>query len=614
MVLTHRPSLDEADAAPSTTADSPRLLSPTQWWTAIAVVSGVQLLVRWWTAIGLDQYHDDLLISYRALDSPLNADYLLTMYDGHWGPVVAALHWLTVRANPFDAGTAFLVAMVLLMVSNLGVALMLREWLKPRPVVVGIFVFWAATPIMTTVLASWSIALNLLPIAAGMAWTAYAHARAIRSGSRRDASIALLLLGALLLTSPRALVAIPFLVLTTLAYSHLFTMSALDLVRRRRGYWLGMGGATLAYVLAYVLSGPERNSQPVTWSSFAQAADQVVARTAFPALIGGPWTSETGAVPSFGELDSLTTSFVVQVVMGLVVLTIAVRRTAWRAWAILATLIVLHVAVLATAIRFDILGASLLRQPRYLLPLLVPAVLLVGLALTQGTVRPWVASAVARWRWLPTAALIAATLVLVESAWLTTYVQATAMKDASTRQFWLNVRESFAQNPDAHIVQRNMPDSVLASAFLPDLGTISEGLRYFVTEQTFGGPGTDLQYLRDDGVLVPAEVEPYAFSFPGPDGDCGYLIEGNEIVRIPMGKSTFNYGWGVEAKYLAGGDTTLIATASGVTTEIPVPGGLGSVVWVNPGIIDDMTLQLANPSDPSVCVSQIVVGGIVPSE
>ena len=598
---------------PVGTEEAPAQRRQAAWWAFVGVVSAVQLLVRWWTAIGLDHYHDDLLVSYRALDSPLTTEYLATMYDGHWGPVVALLQWVTVRVDPFDVGTAFGVVLLLLAVANIGVALMLREWVGTGGASKWAFVFWAASPITVTTVGSWSIGLAILPVAAGTAWTAWLHARALKSGRRRDVLVALVALALTLLTSPRALIAVPFLVLTTIAYPSAIRPqdTARAILRRGRHYWFAMGAIIVTYALAYLANQPERNGQSLTLAAIGDVVEQAVFRTAFPAAIGGPWVSDSGAIPSVGALGTLVASFVFQLVVALAIVTMLVRRDAWRAWAILAALTALQVAVLATALRFDLIGESLLRQTRYLMPLLVPAALLLALALGHGRVRSWVDRTRRRWRWVPAAALVASAFVFVESAWVTTYEQAASMKASSTHDFWVNVRDSLAEEPDAVLVDREMPQSVVFAGFLPELGQLSEALRFFVTDQRFSLPAESPRYLTDDGRLVAAEIEPYAFSTPGPDGDCGYLVKGRKVATIPMSKSTFNYQWGIELAYLAEGDSTLIAQSSENSTELPLEQGLRTITWTTPGILGSISFRLADPRDPAVCIDKLVVGGVV---
>lgn len=589
--------------------------APRWWLLSVLGLTAAQMLVRWWTVTGLDSYHDDIAVTYRALDAPFGTDFLLGTYAGHWGPVNRLLEWTTVHAAPFDTGVAFGVVLALLLVADAGMILLLRRLVGPGRLSLLGYAFWAVTPLVATTLGSWSLGLLLVPLMAGMAWTLWAYACAVASGRAAWQVSALLLLTLTLLVSPQALLLVPAIAALALAYPGLAdsAVSRRALLRRLWLWWVGAVLVLVGYAAAYIAARPQRSSRPVTAATVGETLGGLGASTGVPSLVGGPWASDPGALPSVAELSPFVLSLTLQAAVVLVALSVGMRRWAWRGWLGLAALWLVQFGLVAGAVRPDLIGAQLLRQTRYLVPVLVPTVALLVCVFGLGPARSWLASARRRRRWpaLASAVTVLLVVVLAESSWYTNYAQAAAMKAASTAPFWQNVRRDLAANPDGSIVDRPMPDSVLVAGFLPELGPASRSLSYFVTDQDWDGPAEKLLFLRDDGHLVAARVEPFARSYPGTQG-CGYLVRGPEWVTIPLDQSLFNFGWGVRLNYLAADDTRLEARASGITTTLPVSKGLGSITWVNAGVIPSVEVRSAAGEDVAVCVDQIVVGGILP--
>lgn len=584
------------------------------WWAWVAALTMLQSLIRLWSVLGLDSYHDDIDVTYRAL-VPLDSEFLLGTYAGHWGPVGRFLEWVTVNAAPFDAGVSFGVVLVIGLLADLGMLLGLKQVFGRGLGSILIYAGWALTPVILTTVISWSLGLNLMLLTMWATWTTYFHARAVMTGSVASSVASIACVAVLLLTSPQGLVFLLFLVAAHVAYPR-WSRSPLHLVqsfRDTRSIWFGYFTVAVIYGGLYASASPERVTNPLALSNLLIVLRDMVLGVAFPSLLGGAWGSDPGALPSSQELPLPVLTLVAQVVAMVVALSISMRVWAWRAWAAMLALILAQSVVVAVAVRFDEID-GLLRQTRYLVPILVPAFFLLGAAFTLGPRRSWYSALLLRPRGRSSVAAVGVVLVVLyaESAWLTTYRVDAEAKAASTRPFWTNVRESFPRYPGVSIVDRTMPESVLYAGFLAHLGSASMALRYFVSDQTWDTPAQDLHLVTDEGRLVPARVEPYGRSLPGPVEGCGYLVKGTGWTDIPVDQSQFNWGWGVRLNYLSSEPTEMQVLASGISTSLSLDEGIGNITWVNPGIVDRVQIKLSDPTGGPVCVDYLVVGGLVP--
>jgi hypothetical protein len=570
--------------------------------------------MRLWSVLGLDSYHDDLLTTYRALDTPLSWGFLLDTYAGHWAPLGRILEWGTVRAAPFSAAFAFGVVLVLLLLADVGMAVALRMLAGPRLGAFAVFACWAFTPVLTTAVGSWSLGLSLILMVAGMCWALAAHLHAVARPGRWSAALAAGALGCLLLVNAQALLFVAFLLLLTWAYPQVRIRSVPGTGRPGIVLWSLYALVVTSYLAAYLAVGADRVTGELGVARLATVVREAVVGVAFPSLLGGPWASDAGALPSVAPLSSLMLSVALQVVLLAVAVSIAARRKAWRAWAALAMLVFLHSALLAYAVRFDVIP-GLLRQTRYLVPLLVPAYILVACAFLLGPRRAWLEQRrhLPVVRWATALVVVLISVLIVESSWVSINRTAEAMKEASTATFWANVRDGLARHPNVTLIDRPMPEQVLAGGFIPQLKNTSSGLRYFVTDQSWNSP-TDAPFvITDDGQIVPGKVEPFATSAPGPSPGCGYVVKSGTWTSVPVEPASFNWGWGVQLNYLASRPVTLETLASGFRNQVPVQGGIGNVIWVNPGVISEVRLRIADGVPGVVCADRITVGGLVPA-
>lgn len=585
---------------------------PDLWWSIAAFVVVAQVLIRWWIALGLDFVQDDVLFIYRALDNPLDAAFLLETYDGHFGPLWKAVQWATVQVAPFDFGVAIATVVVGLILADIGMLLALREIFGRARMSLLLFAFWAFVPLTVVASASWTIGAIMFPVLASMAWTTYFHARVVRGAGVGSAIGAVLCLSLGLLVSPQALFLLPFLVMWTLAFPRLTRVGGLRAtVRRARTLWLLYAVVVAAYLVLYRAAGPQRAIRWPTLETLGHVFAEGFLGSALPSTFGGPWGSDPGSWPSFAALGTFATSVLVQLMLLLVVVTVWLRPHAWRAWAALAALVAMVLLVMAVAVHFELTVYALLRQPHYVAIFLVPGTVLLGCTWACGRPRPGARRILRR---LPsgllTAVAVVAGLVFVQSAWVTTQQQATAIKAASSRPFWTNVRAGLDAHPSAVLIDRLMPSNVVFSGFLPEVGATSTALRHFVRDQTFDVPAEEPYVITDEGRVVRGQVAEFARSYPGPVPGCGYVVR-RSVVGIPLNQQAFSFSWGVQLNYLAEQDTVIEVGGGGVTRKVPLQRGLHTVTLQLPGELPRIRVQGTQPG-VAVCLDQVLVGGIAP--
>lgn len=128
----------------------------------------------------------------------------------------------------------------------------------------------------------------------------------------------------------------------------------------------------------------------------------------------------------------------------------------------------------------------------------------------------------------------------------------------------------------------------------------------------FAPATTDLRMLDSSGRLVGAKVTWVRSIRPGPDPRCGYLVQPDFPVRMPLDGPLLPADWTVEINYLANSDgSMMLALTEGDEVKVPVRPGLNRVFVRLPGAGDAITVR-ANTAALSVCVASGPVGFLAP--
>ncbi len=567
---------------------------------------------------------DEFVLAAQALDARLDADFLLGTFNNHPTPGGLLIAWLMVRLAGFASWPWVLMLAVGQAVVGIAVYRLLRDLLRPGwglLVPLALFLF---SPLTLEVSSLWLVGLLLLPVQLALVLAVRAQVWYVRTGRRRHLVMVALWLLFGLLFDPKALLIAPLLFLLTL---FLFTAgspwrSVVRVVRRYWPVWLLLTVLSGAY-LAFYLTRPARALDQVTSAgqAFTFLGD-LVGATVVPGLLGGPWRwTYAGDGPPLVDPYSVAMWLSWLVLAALVVVTVRRRRSAARAWLLLACYLGL-VAVLFAATRLGgVLGPMVGTVPRFVADVVPVAAICVGVALfglrdageqDRYVPRPLpgiprVLNSIAVGRAAITAVLVAVGLGAVWSTvtfgdnWSTKY----------GREYLATAQAELAAAPAGTVfLDATVPDRVVSGYFWPD------NLQSYFFRPAEHQPEfvevAELPVTFDaEGRIRPVRIEGVPV-LPGQVSDCGHLVESGRTTRIPLAAPVEEWPYVVEFGYLSSGDATVTLRLGEDTREIAVRSGLNQLFFPLHGAGDAIEVTINTP-DISLCTRLITVGRVVPA-
>lgn len=615
-------------------------MSPRRVATFAVAAVAVQLVVRAVLAFGGYFYWDDLILVAKAGTEPLwSASYLFDDHDGHLMPGGFLLGGLLTHAAPLVWWPAA-ASLVLLQVLASGALLRaLHTILGWRPVLLVPLAFALFTPLGIPSFAWWAAGLNALPLQAALAWVCADALLLVRTGNRRYAVTgSLALLGGLLFFEKSAVIGFVAFAVVAL-YLHVTTTDGWRSTLattwgRARPLWLAIAAITAAWIVLYVNVVDQRR-----WSTDLPMTGRLLARSfthgIVPGLVGGPWEWQRWAPASPWGVPPVAVMVAGWVALvAAVALSLARKQRLGPVW-----LVALGYAV-ACQIPIYLMRSSkftaleLAQTLRYFPDLVVVLALLAAVgfcaptrATTGRAIRtptdddvsePGTRTLADKWgtrSWVPGKAATAAALVafLVSSGYSTaTFL--VSWRDNPTRDYLTNARASLAaaaaeseaplldQEVDPLILQRIMWPSNLAShlfALLPE-------------RPAFAPATTRLRMFDAKGRLLDAKVTWVRTIVAGPVPGCGYLVQTDAPVRLPLDGPLLPADWTTEINYLANSPGSLTMTLEeGIPAKVPVQPGLNRVFVRLPGAGQSITVT-ADTAALSVCVASGPLGFLAP--
>ncbi len=585
--------------------------------TVAACLIAVALLLRGWVAARGYFYWDDLILVGRAGSHPLlSSDLLFYNHDGHVMPLAFATAWVVTAAAPLVWAGPVVSMLALQAAASVAVARMVLVLNGFRWAALGPLIFYLFCPLTIPAFAWWAAALNALPLQFALAWVIADAVLLIRTGRRRYAISAIVVLALALLFFEKAAV-VPF-----VAFGAAALVRYLDGGERvirtvaRRGLTLWTGSALvlsawLALYFAIAEVSPERSDAAGLRGLLHSATSLGIV----PTLLGGPWTwarwlpsTPWATPPAWGVVLSW-------LALGAVAaLTIRTRRRALAVWlALTAYLLLAQIPVLLIRGGPNT-AAELMQSLRYLAD--VAVVLTVAGALLLRT-RPRVtgvhdgdrlddrgptvwasaegvlldpgrtAHGIAHPRDIPdgrgriplrhmrfSSALILAVAFTLSSLWSTV---------AFTRSWSVSPTRTYLTNAAAAIrsgdpvLDQEVPWDVLSPLTYPQ-NLASHVLAAVAPPGAFADATPRLRMFTDAGALVDAEVWWNRAIVPGPAPDCGYHIATEQPVDIPLDGPLLDNGWTAQLNYLADRDGRItVGLEYGRTVVVPVTAGLHTV-------------------------------------
>lgn len=572
-----------------------------------------QLAIRAVLAFNGYFYWDDLVLIGRAgTQDLLSPGYLLDDHDGHVMPGAFLVAGGITRLAPLNWIAPAISLIVLQLLASLALLRALHVILGWRPVLLVPLTFALFTPLGVPGFAWWAAALNSLPMLAAMAWVCADAILLVRTGSRRYAITGLAVyLGGLLFFEKAAV--IPFVAFTIAAMLVYVTGTGTLVAVWRRGIrlWIPAMVATAAWIVVYLVVVDQKRwsgDLAMTWDLLSRSVTLGIV----PGLVGGPWDWQRWAPASPWATPPASV-----MVLGWVALAVVVAVTFKRKQRIAAVWLVAVGYAVACQVPIYLMRSSrftaleLAQTLRYLPDLVVVLALLAAVGLCAPNREGSRLLDASRTR---TVVVCCATVAFVASSLYSTATFLTSWRDNPAQPYLQNARASLVtasrassapmldQEVDPMVLQRVVGPENLAShmfALLPD-------------RPEFASTTDELRMLDSSGRLVDAKVTWVRSIVVGPQQQCGYLVQPDFGVRMPLDGPLLPSDWTTEINYLANSDGSMTMSLSeGSEVKVPVRPGLNRVFVRLPGAGDAIDVR-ANTAALSVCVASGPVGFLAP--
>lgn len=578
-------------------------------WVARAATAliVVQLLIRAVLAFGGYFYWDDLILVGRAgTQGLLSPSFLFDDHDGHVMPGAFLVSGAITRLAPLNWIGPAISLVVLQLVASLALLRALHVILGWRPVLLLPLTFALFTPLAVPGFAWWAAALNSLPMLAAMAWVCGDAIRLVRTGQPRYAVTgALVYLGGLLFFEKAAVIPfVAFAVCAALVYAEGDRAAIMTVWRRGVRLWLAALALTAAWIGVYLLVVNQKRwsfDLAMTWDLLSRSVTHGIV----PGLAGGPWDWQRWAPASPWATPPVTVMVLGWLVLAAVLVVSVLRKQRiWPLW-LLAVGYALACQVPIYLMRSSKFTALELAQAlRYLPDLVVVLALLlaVGLCAPNRATARWLDASPVR-----TAVVVLAVTGFVASSLYSTVTFLRVWRDNPAQPYLQNAQAGLAATTRAPMLDQEVDPMVLQRVAYPE--NLASHMFALVRDRPeFSSATTDLRMFDRGGNLVGAKVTWVRAITPGPNPQCGYLVQPDFPVRMRLDGPLLPADWTAEINYLANSNGSLTMSLSeGVETRVPVQPGLNRVFVRLPGAGDALNVR-ANTAALSVCISPGPVG------
>lgn len=588
-------------------------LTRTNWVasTAIALIA-VQLVIRAVLAFKGYFYWDDLILVGRAGTQNLfSPTYLFDDHDGHVMPAAFLVAGVITHLAPLNWVGPAISLVVLQLLASFALLRALHVILGWRPVLLIPLVFALFTPLGIPGFAWWAAALNSLPMLAAMAWVCADAILLVRTGNQRYAVTGVLVFFGGLLFFEKAAV-IPFVAFTITALLAHVTgdASALKTVwQKAQKLWVGSLALTAAWIVLYlVVVDHERWSRdlPMTRDLLGRSITHGIV----PGLAGGPWDWQRWAPASPWAVPPVAAMVLGWLALAAVVAISFLRkqRIGWL-WAVaVGYAIACQIPIyLLRSSKFTAL--ELAQTLRYFPDLVVVLALLaaVGFCAPNREQSRWLDVSPAR-----TAVVITAAIAFVASSLYSTKTFTTIWQDNPAQPYLQNAEAGLATaNRGAPMLDQEVDPFVLQRVAAPE-NLASHMFALLHDRPEFSNTTTELRMIDNRGNVKDAQVTWVRSIVRGPDPKCGYLVQPDFPVRMPLDGPLLPADWTAEINYLANSEGSMtMSLTDGRETKVPVHPGLNRVFVRLPGAGDAINVR-ANTAALSVCVASGPVGYLAP--
>ncbi|MDT5291043.1 MAG: hypothetical protein QOF88_5932 [Mycobacterium sp.] len=580
---------------------------------AVALIA-LQLVLRAVLAFEGYFYWDDLILTGRAgTQGLLSPSYLFDDHDGHVMPAAFLIAGGITRLAPLTWIGPAISLVVLQLIASLALLRALRVILGWRPVLLVPLTFALFTPLGVPAFAWWAAALNSLPMIAALAWVCADAIMLVRTGRKRYAlSGALVFLFGLLFFEKAAVIPfVAFAVTALLAYVTGNRAAVRTVWRRGARLWVASLVLTAAWIGLYLVVVDQQRwsfDLGMTWDLLRRSVTHGIV----PGLAGGPWDWQRWAPASPWATPPLVVMILGWVVLAAVLAVSLIRKERIGAVWLVAVGYAVACQVPIYLMRSSRFTALELAQTlRYLPDLVVVLALLaaVGFCAPNRAKSRWLDTSSAR-----TAVTACCALLFVISSVYSTVTFTRIWRDNPTQQYLLTAEASLAQAnaaSSAPMLDQEVDPLVLQRVAWPE-NLVSHVFALLPNRPQFDSSTTDLRMLDMNGRILPAKVTWVRSIVPGPAPQCGYFVQPDAPVRMPLDGPLLPSEWTAEINYLANSDGSMtLSLPEGVESKIRVRPGLNRV-YVRLSGAGDAILAMANTSALSVCLAAGPVGYLAP--
>ena len=594
--------------------DLPRAAQRQVVLAAATLMVLAQLAFRAWALFPSWFYADDYRLIVESRERGFGLGYLVQPYDSQFMPIGRAIV-AVVDAAGASWSVAVVLTLLLQALADAACVWMLLSAFGPRLRVLlplGLYLF-LAVPLAGGMW--WAAALNQLPLHLAFfgsvaSWLAY-----LRTRRRRWLVLTLAFLALGLCGYVKTALVFPVLAYVLLAY-----FSSGGPVERvtsavRRYLPALIGAAALALVFAvYFTSQVPSLFNPPSAAVAGRLLDSMVGTSLGSGLVGGPWRWDGVNPPVVGADPPPWAVHLSWVVLAVVGLGLALRRTrTGRAWLLLALYAAMSFALLFTT-RAAQVGEIAGLQYRYLTDVIPVAALCVGLATMElrGAVEPSLPRAEPLLTVVPrTRLLVAAVLAVLVSGLVSSARYVQVWHDDNPGDAWTHaMMNGLRGRGPVDLAVQSVPEGVVPS-FLAPANSTREFLPLFVDNARFPDVTTRLAVLDDAGSPHQAVISPESVGVPGPNENCGYPLEAGDTLEVDLVTATTAGEKWLRLGYLASAAGEVTVTMAGVPSSVPVLRGPNSAFVRVTGSVSSVTLGGLSQGS-AMCLDTVEVGQPVP--
>lgn len=574
----------------------------------------VQLAFRAWILYPSWFFLDDYNLLHDARFSPLDLRYLFSPYNGHLMPGGRLLVALVAESGSVDWPLAASLTLGTQALASFAALWMLVTLFGARRGALVPLAVYLSSAVTVPALVWWAAALNLVPVQATFFLAVGAWVRYLRApGPRWLATTLAAVLGGLVFDVKGVLV-VPVLAFVALAYFASGTVRhRLLATLRRRWPPILLGAAMLGGYAAYYLTQVPQITERAPLSVVPSFADSMLGKALTSGVLGGPWRWNDLAPPTAYADPPDWTVHLSWVVLTLVVLHAALRRTrTLRAWALSLgyALVLLLLLVNSRGVTF---GPVLGLEYRYLADAAGVVALSLGLAylpLTGATESSGLRDVPLLTMELPTAAVAALTAAVVAGGTVSSARYAGYWHHQNASDAYVHTLSSDLRAHGAvDLYDQPVPDSVISQLAAPN-NTVRRLTSLLSTRVSFPASSSRLAVVGADGGIRAAQIKPGVTSLPGPDPGCGWRVPPAGR-NIPLAGRAFDYVWWIRIGYLATSASPITVTAGGRVARLAVEQGPNSLYLRVNGTFATVRVGGLSPGT-QLCVDTVEVGTPVP--